>query len=620
LDGTALVAAILYGNATPLRQRNPTLPPALEGAIEKAMAGRPGDRFASVAEFAVALREALTPSSNTPSATAATATGQPVLAVLEFENVSGDPASDWLGTGLAETLNADLRKLKLVRVVSRERAQEALRRRGTARQVANLADIGRELGARWLITGSFQRSGQRLRITPRVIDTATAEVLASRKIDGDWENIFELQDRVVSDVMDALEVKVELSARERIAAPETRLLEAFELYARGRKVLNELGKNSLEEARECFEKAIALDSHYQVAFSGLGATYAMRYSHRTDPDDLTRATSYLERALELDPELAEPYPYLCYAYMRQGKVEQAIAAGHKGIEYQPDFGQAHYFLGTAYIVGGELDPQYLFSAVKTLLRAGAVERRWVPTWMCLGGLALNYGAYDHAERFLKQFLDIERSGTAMGRFVGAETLLGTISLRRGDRRRAREWFELSRDRLVASDHMYRESLLALNACGLGDLVLREGDITAAQAEYRRAINTAKEFPRTLGHLRVLTRATCGLASAYAAAGERSRAEVLVRTAAEHLESIHTQPQTWVLEGGESVLHYGRGVALARLGELQPALEELSTAVARGWHDAAWTETDPEMAPLADLPRFRELVESLRGTLQPLFEP
>jgi hypothetical protein len=95
---------------------------------------------------------------------------------------------------------------------------------------------------------------------------------------------------------------------ERIAPPETLHLEAYEQYAQGRQRLNEFGKESLERGRQHLESAVALDPKYALAYAALGGTHAMRFIHRTDPADLVHAARYLERAIELDTELAEPYP------------------------------------------------------------------------------------------------------------------------------------------------------------------------------------------------------------------------------------------------------------------------------------------------------------------------
>jgi TolB-like protein len=331
LDGHALVSAILSGQPRAVKLSNPLIDTALEHFIGRAIAVDPDKRPQSAAEFSRTLH----PDGGSVAPLAAVQ-AVPVLAVLDFQNVSDDRDADWLGTGLAETLTADLKKLKLVSVISRERVQEAARRhRFPDAGHSQLIELGKELGVRWLVVGSYQRAGWRLRILPRVIEVATGEEAASAKIDGSWEDVFALQDRVVAEVMAGLEVKIDSSAMERIAAPETLQLEAYEQYAQGRQEFYQFGKESFERARQHFERAVALDPRYALAHAALGATHAMRYIHRTDPADLDRSARYSERALELDPELGEPYPWLTYAYMRQGKVDQAIRTGHKESKSSP---------------------------------------------------------------------------------------------------------------------------------------------------------------------------------------------------------------------------------------------------------------------------------------------
>ena len=144
------------------------------------MSARPENRFTGAAELAAALRSVEGASAaNVPIEPA-----MPVVGVLDFENLSGDAAVDWLGTGLAETITADLKRLKTVQVVSRERVQQELRRLGGN---PDLTALGAQMNARWLVSGSYQRSGNRIRITPRLLEPATGEVAATGKIDGAWE-------------------------------------------------------------------------------------------------------------------------------------------------------------------------------------------------------------------------------------------------------------------------------------------------------------------------------------------------------------------------------------------------------------------------------------------------
>ena len=161
LRGHALVSAILTGQPRSASASNPLIGAELDRFIMRAIAGRrgpaPADRGGTFQGPSRSRRRCDRHSSR-PAQTV------PVLAVLDFHNITDDRSVDWLGTGLAETLTTDLKRLKLVRLVSRERVQEAARRhqRARVRARSQLMELGKELGARWLVMGSYQRAGDRL--------------------------------------------------------------------------------------------------------------------------------------------------------------------------------------------------------------------------------------------------------------------------------------------------------------------------------------------------------------------------------------------------------------------------------------------------------------------------
>jgi TolB-like protein/predicted Ser/Thr protein kinase/Tfp pilus assembly protein PilF len=607
LDGHALVSAILSGQARPAKNSNPLIGASLDRFVMGLIAADPERRPQSAADLSKTLREVAAGAPCQPGA----AQAAPVLAVLNFQNITDDRGADWLGTGLAETLTTDLKRLKLVRVVNRARVQEAARRHNLPDAGhSQLIELGKELDARWLVVGSYQRAGERIRILPRVIEVATGDEVATAKIDGSWEEIFALQDRVVADVMAALEVKVDSSAMDRITPPETLHLEAYEEYAQGRQQFNAIGKESLERARQHLERAVALDSEYALAFAALGATHAMRYIHRTDPADLDYAARYSERALELDHEIGEPHTWLSYAYMRQGKIDQAISAGRKGVELQPDLVLAHYFLGAAYMVATESDPNAYQPAVKHLLDATVVEPRWTATWLCLGQLATMCGEYDHAQQFLLSGLEVQRRGPGFGYFIGMEMVLATVTQRRGEIGKARDIYASAAASFESCDHVYREAFLALTACGLGDLLRREGRFEEASIEFHRASRLVKEYPRMLGRQRVLARTLAGLSAVHSAQGDSRRAGELLEQVASLLMEIGQVPQSWVWEGFIGQIYYAAGTAYVRLGKLEVALDYLRKAVAGGWRDAHWLASDPEVAALRIQSGFKTLQENL----------
>lgn len=384
-------------------------------------------------------------------------------------------------------------------------------------------------------------------------------------------------------------------------------VQAHELYAKARESLNQAGTQSLEEARTLFEQVIAIEADYAMAHSGLGATYSLRNIARRDPDDLKRAHAHLQKALELDPELAEPYPWLCYVYVRLGQLEQAIQAGRQGVALLPELTQAQYFLGMTYFGSVESGPDNYQAAVQHLLKAVRISPRWQASWLGLAYIALLTGNYAKAEEFAGHLLP-QPGATVELPFLGGEHALASTRLRQGGYSQARDILLQFQERMKNSDHMYRDTMSAAAACLLGDIALRENRTEEALAAYHHAWHILQERRRMMGYLRLCTRAQAGLASAYARQGDRERAHGLLSkatAAAEASTSIaHAVPVVSLAEQ-----FYTIAVARVTLGATDDALSALKRAVACGWRDAYWLRRDPLLAPLRNAPEFTRVVHS-----------
>ena len=164
--------------------RNPALPANLASLIDRCLAPDPAGRYRNGGKLATALRSLSTIAQVSPEAV-------PALAILDFTNLAGEHALDWLGAGIAETLAARLSKLNSLRVATRSLVHQAAARLG----VNDPSTIGRHLEAKWVVTGSFLKVADRVRITPQLIEAATGETSFAETIDGKWDDIFDLQDK-----------------------------------------------------------------------------------------------------------------------------------------------------------------------------------------------------------------------------------------------------------------------------------------------------------------------------------------------------------------------------------------------------------------------------------------
>jgi len=609
LSAMALVGAILKGEQASLRHVNAAVSEDLVRVVERCIAPDPADRFSSAAEVLAALR-AFSKTGAVTVPTMRAAEQAPSLSVLEFTNLSQDPSLDWLGTGIVETLDADLRRLGVVRVVSRSRTHQAVRGLGVnTEETGGLIALGNRLGAKWIVTGSFQRSGNRIRVTPNVFKVREGEAVSTDKVDGVWEDLFEVQDRVVAVLMRALELEVRPAHEARVRSVEVHQLDAYEHYSNGRRCLNQMGRDSLAQAKQHFQKAIAFDADYALAYSGLGTAHAMTFIHTSSPEELELARQHLERAIELDGELGEPYPLLCYIYCRLSDLRKALAMGEKGMKLQPDLPQAHYFYSAAQFMAVESGLGSCQMAMDSVSLAIFLDPRAEAQWMIAGSIALCSGQYRAAQRLFEQALHVEAMPNVPRRFVGALCMLGFLHTRQLAWDLARKYHLDSIESMRGIEHVYRDVFTTLSASGLGEIELRAGRLEESLTRFRHAWRVVKEEPRMLGNHRLGIRSQAGMAAAYAGLGEREKAAQHLAEAVSRLALV--EPGSWVFDSSVAELRYSIASAQLRLNLKQEALTSLSSALDAGFSDSSWLETDPEWKPLHGLEDYRRLVERVR---------
>jgi tetratricopeptide (TPR) repeat protein len=303
--------------------------------------------------------------------------------------------------------------------------------------------------------------------------------------------------------------------------------------------------------------------------------------------------------------------------MRQNQLEQAIQTGQRGVQLQPNLVQAHYFLGLAYFAAAEQDAANYQSAARCLLGAGLIGPQWQPTWFVLSYLALLTGGYEYAERYAGRLMEMNRAPKGLP-FIGAEIVLASVRLRKGDPVGARQLLMDFFERTADSDHMYRDAMNGAAACVLGDVELRHGTSLDALAAYRRAWHAVQENPRIMAYQRTAARAQAGLAAAYAASGDRVRAgDLLCRALQTARES--ELPEHAAAAASMAELYWSIATGFARLGDTRQTIEALRSAIRMGWRDPEWMAHDPELASARDAFGFRSLLEELRRAPQIRFE-
>lgn len=410
----------------------------------------------------------------------------PAVAVLDFENVSGDTALGWLSSGIAETVTNDLRAATL-RVIDRVRVVEA-----TGRLGRDLPGLRSALNIDLAVVGSFQRAGDRLRITARVVDATTGEARADSKADGALEQVFELQDRVVAQLSNALGADKKPATQNRHR--ETSSLEAYQAFTEGRVRLESLDASRVAGAIADFERAIALDPRYAAAHVGLANARFWQYEMsraRNQPDAglLARAIDHVRRAIELDRDFAEAHATLAFLLVSAGRSAEALAAARRAVTIDPGYWGHQFRLGHA--AWGE-------ERLNALARAVEMYPDFPFVHFEAAMVHIARGALDRAESILREGTIVQdRQADLKQRYPakGLHWLLGLVRLARGDGSEA--LLEFDREIASGPGQLYGPEF-AMNAHdGAAFTHLLTGDPADAVPRFRRALELFPDHARSL---------------------------------------------------------------------------------------------------------------------------
>src|SRR5512139_3303237 len=319
-----------------LRDRRPDLPPAIDAVILRALAKEPSDRFPTSAAFAAALSTPL--AGLMPELVERPGEAASSLAVLPFENASGDPDSEYLSDGLTEELIAAFGQIPGVRVASRSSsfALKGVRRDARA--------IGKLLGVEMILEGSIRRQGDRLRITAQLSDATRDVNIWTGRYDRASGDLLGLQEEIAQTIARTVRGGVLAAADSRpLPRRASASSTAYALYLKGRYAWNKRTGAGIAEAIALFEAAIAADPDYALAWSGLADTYALGVDYRatTVKEGMSRAAELATRALELDETLAEAHTSLAWVtFIHHWEWEKAGIHFRRAIELDPKYATA----------------------------------------------------------------------------------------------------------------------------------------------------------------------------------------------------------------------------------------------------------------------------------------
>jgi adenylate cyclase len=297
------------------------------------------------------------------------------IAVLPFVNMSGDVEQDYFSDGIAEDIITDLSRIADLHVSARSSTSIY---KGAPTRPERIAG---ELGVRYILDGSVRKAGTDLRITAQLVDGRSGRQLWAERYDRKLVNIFDLQGEIAGNIVHALKLKISPHEERAIGKRSTSNVEAYQEYLRGRACLREMTRRSVELSSMMFSRAVELDPGYAAAYTGLADSASMLAYHYDDAvGGLADAVANSQRALELDPELAEAYASRGRALSILNEIEPAERDFLKAIEIDPRLQEGHFYLALMYLTTGRAKES--LEPMRTAFRLGDQDLQSGMMLMC----------------------------------------------------------------------------------------------------------------------------------------------------------------------------------------------------------------------------------------------
>jgi adenylate cyclase len=382
---------------------------------------------------------------------------KPSIAVLPFNNMSGDPEQEYFSDGITEDIITDLSNVSGLFVVARNTAFTYKDKPVKVQQVA------RELGVSFILEGSVRKAGSRVRVTGQLIHGKDGGHVWASRFDRDLTDIFAIQDEITHAIVEQLKVKLLPQEKKDIGKAPTANVEAYTYYLRGREFLHRHSKSYYQLARRMFAKAVELDPLYARAYAGIADCDSFMFLHYhvdVGTDSILATTA---KALTLDDRLAEAHASRGLALSVGQRYEEAMAEFEQAIALDPNLFEAHYLYGRASFAQGKLG-----QAATLFERAAEIKPNdyqalclLIQTYRSLGreleSKAAARKGIERAERELAQHPEDPRPA-----YLGASALLEL-----GESERAREW--LSRALAIDPDDPMTQYNVACGYSTLGDI-------------------------------------------------------------------------------------------------------------------------------------------------------
>jgi TolB-like protein/class 3 adenylate cyclase/predicted Zn-dependent protease len=321
---------------------------------------------------------------------------KPSLAVLPFDNLSGDPSQDYFSDGITESIITALSNVSNLFVIARN---STFTYKG---KPVKMQQVAEELGVRYVLEGSVQRSGDRVRITAQLIDALTGHHLWAEQYERHFGDIFVLQDDITEHVTLALQVKLTEGEQARIRRGHMDNPEAYEYFLRGRETYMSFTKENNDQARKLWEQAVELDPNNSWLQQQIGWTYyrAARFGWTDTPAQaLARAEELAQQTLAVDDSNAEAYCLLSVVYMSRRQHDKAVEYGERALALAPNFTDITATIAIPFMYSGRAEEA--IELVRNAMRLSPYYPAW---YLPVLGFAYRFtGQYEEAIALLEMW-------------------------------------------------------------------------------------------------------------------------------------------------------------------------------------------------------------------------
>ena len=524
------------------------------------------------------------------------------VAILPFRTLGGDASLDDAANGIVEALSAKLFQLKDIHLASASASAKV-------NPKDPMAQIGQSLGAKLLVQGSVQGSGDRMAVVVSLDEAATGRRIWSQQFTGLKQDLLTMQDQIYAGLLSAFDLKLSNEEMAKSTGHFTENVGAYALYLKGRSLLRsgQRDEKNLQQALELFNGATLKDPGFTLAYTGIADTCRYLYTLKKDGtwavkalgaanraqelnDNLpevhfalgsvytatgksAEAVSELKRALELAPNSDDGYLRLGRAYLNMGQKPEAVAAFQHAIDANPYYWSNYNMLGVAYSQFGDNA-----QASKAFEHVTELDPKNPNGWINLGALELHEGNWNLAIPAFRKALELKPS-------VESYSNLGTSYFFLGQYEEARANFE------KALEISPKEADLV---GFLADCYRRLGQAPKARATYEQAISLAYESLKTNPRD---AKALAGLGLYYAKEGDTTKGLEFIRRA----RGIDPEDVDFL---------YDEAAINTLANRMPEALRSLEQALTKGYSPKA-VLSDPELTPLRQQPEFQTMMQKFQ---------